>query len=238
MKYNSFFPILILFLLGSIDARGQQPMSNADSVSFFLGYMYGKQISTSNIEGFNVDAFSGGLKNAVNQISVGMNDQEINAFLQKYFTNLQRKANDALLKQGREFLEENSKREGITTLPSGLQYRIIRQGTGAKPKAVDDVEVIYHGTLIDGTVFDSAKERGTPLKLSVSGVIRGFSEALQLMPEGSIWEIFIPAELGYGENVNPQGKIRPNSVLIFEIDLLKVVKKETIIPKTEPNYFQ
>ena len=136
------------------------------------------------------------------------------------------KENENNLKEGEKFLEENKKKSGVVTTPSGLQYKIIKEGDGIKPSIQDNVDVIYHGTLIDGTVFDSSKERGKTESMSVSRVVAGFSEALTLMPEGSIWEVYIPADLGYGTNVRPGGLIKPNSVLIFEIDLVKVIKPE------------
>ena len=132
------------------------------------------------------------------------------------------------LKEGRDFLETNSQRQDVVTLPSGLQYRIIKDGTGIKPTVDDKVEASYHGTLIDGTVFDSLKERGKTAEFNLSSLISGFREALTLMNEGAVWEVYIPAELGYANrSVDMHGSIiMPNSVLIFEIDLLKVIKKE------------
>ncbi|MDR0714347.1 MAG: FKBP-type peptidyl-prolyl cis-trans isomerase [Bacteroidales bacterium] len=205
-----------------------------DSVSFYLGYLYGGQISRSMPDGFNVDAFVEGAKRSVEAADI--NEEHANRFLQHYFTRMQQKINDDYLQEGRKFLAENAKKQGVITLPDGLQYRVITAGTGSRqPLSADEVEVMYHGTLPDGTVFDSSRERGTPAVFPVSGVIPGFSEALQMMTEGAKWEIYIPAELGYGERVNPQSGIKPNSVLIFEIELLKILVKEQAIPVAEPN---
>ena len=122
----------------------------------------------------------------------------------------------------KQFLEENAKKEGITVLPSGLQYKVLTAGVGAKPKATDRVKVHYTGSLIDGTVFDSSEQRGEPITFSLNGVIKGWTEILQLMPVGSKWTVYIPAELGYGEY--GQGSIPGNSTLIFDIELLEIVK--------------
>ena len=121
-----------------------------------------------------------------------------------------------------KFLAENGKREGVVTLPSGLQYEVITEGTGKKPSATDTVSCHYHGTLIDGTVFDSSVRRNQPAEFPVNGVIKGWVEALQLMSEGAKWKLFIPANLAYGERGAGQS-IEPNSTLIFEVELLKVL---------------
>jgi FKBP-type peptidyl-prolyl cis-trans isomerase FklB len=125
------------------------------------------------------------------------------------------------LEEGKKFLVENQKKEGIKTLPSGLQYKVLTEGSGKTPKAEDTVTVNYKGTLIDGTEFDSSYKRGQPATFQVKGVIKGWTEALQLMKEGSKWQLFIPPELGYGER-GAGSTILPNSTLIFEVELLTV----------------
>jgi FKBP-type peptidyl-prolyl cis-trans isomerase FklB len=126
-------------------------------------------------------------------------------------------------KAGEAFLAENRKQPGVVSLPSGLQYQILKESTGVKPAATDKVKVHYTGTLLDGTVFDSSVQRGEPLEISVNGVIPGWIEALQLMPVGSKWKLFIPSHLAYGDN--PAGpSIKPGSTLIFEVELLDIVK--------------
>ncbi|MDR0814243.1 MAG: FKBP-type peptidyl-prolyl cis-trans isomerase, partial [Bacteroidales bacterium] len=169
---------------------------------------------------------------------VAITDVEANQFLQNYFTKEQQRVNQKQLDEGKKFLAENAAKEGIITLPSGLQYKVLKEGTGAKPTATDEAEVMYHGTLVDGTVFDSSKERGEPATFPVNRVIPGFSEALQLMGEGAVWVIYVPAELGYGENPDPRSGIKPNSVLIFELELQKVIKTDAGIPQVEPNLFK
>jgi FKBP-type peptidyl-prolyl cis-trans isomerase len=124
------------------------------------------------------------------------------------------------LQAGEEFLAENAKRDGVVSLPSGLQYRVLEPGSGRQPAATDTVTVHYRGTLIDGTEFDSSYSRNKPATFRADRVIEGWREALQLMPEGAKWELFIPARLGYGER--GAGKIQPDSTLIFEVQLIKV----------------
>jgi FKBP-type peptidyl-prolyl cis-trans isomerase FklB len=133
----------------------------------------------------------------------------------------QKAAGEKNLKEGEAFLTANAKKEGVKTTASGLQYRVSKSGAGKSPKATDSVKVHYHGTLIDGTVFDSSIERGMPITFAVNGVIAGWTEALQLMKEGDKWTLYIPSKLAYGER-GPGGKIGPNSTLIFEVELLSV----------------
>jgi FKBP-type peptidyl-prolyl cis-trans isomerase FklB len=125
------------------------------------------------------------------------------------------------LKEGKAFLAENGKKEGVTTLPSGLQYKVIREGTGVSPKATDNVTVHYKGTLIDGTEFDSSYKRNEPATFRTDRVIPGWTEALQLMKPGGRWQLFIPANLAYGER-GAGSRIGPNSALVFEVELVKV----------------
>lgn len=129
------------------------------------------------------------------------------------------------VKEGDEFLAKNGKLEGVKTTASGLQYKVVKSGTGKTPKATDTVKVHYHGTLIDGTVFDSSVERGDPVSFQVGGVIPGWVEALQLMKEGDKWKLFIPAKLAYG-NRSPGGGISPGSTLLFDVELLSVEKAQ------------
>ena len=152
-----------------------------------------------------------------------MDPQEANKLLQEYFTKQQDEMLNQNLEIGRAFLEENKKKANVVELPSGLQYEILTEGTGEKPKATDSVKCHYHGTLIDGTVFDSSVERGQPATFGVNQVIKGWVEALQLMPVGSKWRLFIPSELAYGKQ-GAGRSIQPNSALIFEVELLEIEK--------------
>lgn len=152
-----------------------------------------------------------------------MTEEEANEIIRVFFENAGKKAGQANLEEGNAFLEKNKAREGVTTTESGLQYEIITEGTGPKPTAEDQVRVHYHGTLIDGTVFDSSVDRGEPAVFGVGQVIPGWTEALQLMPVGSKWKVFIPSSIGYGER-GAGAKIGPNATLIFEVELLEIVK--------------
>ena len=143
------------------------------------------------------------------------------AITQGYFMKAQSMEGGKNKEAGQKFLADNGKRAGVTTTASGLQYEVIKTGTGPKPKAENTVKVHYHGTTIDGTVFDSSVERGEPVTFGLGQVIKGWTEALQLMPVGSKWKIYIPSELGYGEQAAGP-KIKPNSVLIFEVELISI----------------
>ena len=237
VMYNkySFLGILVTATLLMAACSGGKPnykvslKSDFDSASYYFGFYLGATLANSGIEGvddINFNALAKGIKEGISNYTDEEKHMELNMFLSSYLPKLQERANERLLKEGQDFLEANKKKSGIVTLPSGLQYKIIREGDGIKPTSQDDVEVVYHGTLIDGTVFDSSKDRGDTTKFNVSRVVPGFSEALTLMSEGSIWEVYIPSELGYGSQPRPGGLIKPNSVLIFEIDMVKVIKNE------------
>ncbi|MDR0814697.1 MAG: FKBP-type peptidyl-prolyl cis-trans isomerase [Bacteroidales bacterium] len=228
MKKLTYFAIISLSVI-ILASCGSKPNYNVplkadvDSVGYYLGYY--QSVSMKGIgDDVNIDAIAKGwAEGRVAPDSVLQEKmQQAQMYLNQYFQTVQVRNAEKGLKEGQDFLEANKKKQGIVTMPSGLQYRIIKEGTGIKPAREDNVDVVYHGTLTDGTVFDSSKERQDTVTFPVGGVVPGFSEALTLMPEGSIWEVFIPAELGYGEN--PRGKIKANSVLIFELNLVKVAK--------------
>lgn len=141
--------------------------------------------------------------------------------LQDKLSQFKNKVADDNLAQGKQFLEENGKKPGVVVLASGLQYEIITEGTGPKPKATDKVTCHYHGTLIDGTIFDSSVQRGQPATFPLNMVIKGWTEGLQLMSQGSKWRFFIPPQLGYGDR-QVSAKIGPNSTLIFDVELLGI----------------
>ena len=198
--------------------------NDTDSASYYLGYNFGAQVANSDIDGFNTNAMAKGVQDAIKhgkKVDEALM-QEMQTFLNNYFTNLQTRTVEKNLKEGQAFLEENKKKPGVVTLPSGLQYKIIKDGSGEKPTKEDQVDVVYRGTLIDGTEFDNSKDHGDTVTFSVDRVVPGFTEALTLMNEGSNWEVYIPAELGYGEH--SRSPIKPNSVLIFELNLVKVKK--------------
>ena len=150
-----------------------------------------------------------------------MTSEEANMVLQEFFGSLQAKQHEGNITAGKEFLAANAKNEGVITLASGLQYQVLTAGSGVKPTANDQVECHYHGTLINGTVFDSSVERGEPAVFPVSGVIQGWVEALQLMAVGSKWKLFIPSNLAYGER-GAGNSIGPHTTLVFEVELLAI----------------
>ena len=148
---------------------------------------------------------------------------EAKEVINEYFIKLQKEKMEINKKAGEEFLHINKGRAGVVELPSGLQYQVLKQGNGAKPSVTDKVKCHYHGTLINGTVFDSSVQRGQPAVFGVNQVIPGWVEALQLMPVGSKWRLFIPSNLAYGEHGAGE-MIEPNSTLIFDVELLDIVK--------------
>lgn len=195
-----------------------------DSLSYSLGVSIGNNFKSNQLETVDVDQIAKGMKDALSG-TTAVTQEQADATIQKYMADREKVKGDENLKKGKAFLEENKKKEGVKTTASGLQYIVLKEGTGAKPTINDKVTTHYHGTLIDGTVFDSSVERGQPATFPVSGVIPGWTEALQLMPVGSKWKLFVPSELAYGER-GAGGKIAGNSVLIFEVELLKIEAPE------------
>ena len=192
-----------------------------DSISYAIGMNIAGNLKQQNLK-VNSEMMAKAIDQILNGQPTWMEGNAANAYIQGYFQNESMKKGAANQKVGEKFLAENKSKAGIITLPSGMQYQVMTAGTGAKPASTDKVKVHYHGTLIDGTVFDSSVERGQPAEFGVTQVIQGWIEALQLMPVGSKWKLFIPSNLAYG----PQGppSIGPNQVLIFEVELLDIVK--------------
>ena len=193
-----------------------------DKISYALGLSIGNNFLTSGIKEVKIDDFVQGMQDVLNQSQLAMSYDEAKQVINDYFTKLQSERMELNKKAGEEFLAINKNREGVVTLPSGLQYEILKKGEGKIPTATDQVKCHYHGTLIDGTVFDSSVERGTPATFGVNQVIPGWVEALQLMPVGSKWKLFIPSNLAYGESGAGQ-TIEPNSTLIFEVEVLDII---------------
>jgi FKBP-type peptidyl-prolyl cis-trans isomerase FklB len=204
------------------------PSSKIDSVSYAIGISIAKSFETEFPE-INLDQFMYGLSSKLSKEGETiMNDTDAQKIVENYFKSKkeasmsQEKDNySSVIKEGEDFLIKNAKRKNIITLASGLQYEILTKGNGAKPGPTDKIEAHYHGTLLDGTVFDSSVERGTPIALSVNGVIKGWTEALQLMSVGSKWKLFIPYNLAYGER-GAGALIKPYSTLIFEVELISI----------------
>ncbi|HEC42142.1 MAG TPA: FKBP-type peptidyl-prolyl cis-trans isomerase [Bacteroides sp.] len=193
-----------------------------DSVAYMIGHNIGINLGQSPMTDINMEAISKGIQDAIDGEELFMDQYAANAYIGEYMQNLEATAFDGNLEEGREFLDENKKRVGIVTTETDLQYEILVEGNGPKPADTDNVTVHYHGTLIDGTVFDSSVDRGEPAQFGVNQVIAGWTEVLKLMPVGSKWKIYIPSEIAYGDSPRPGGPIEPNMALIFEIELISI----------------
>lgn len=194
-----------------------------DKVSYALGLSIGNNFQNSGINDLQIEDFVKGLNDVLGDVTPEISYDEAKQILNDFFMNLQKGKLELNKKAGEEFLSINKGKAGVVTLPSGLQYEVLQKGTGAKPTASDKVKCHYHGTLINGAVFDSSVERGEPAVFGVSQVIPGWVEALQLMEVGSKWRLFIPSDLAYGEN-GAGDAIEPNSALVFDVELLDIVK--------------
>ena len=194
-----------------------------DKFSYAIGLGIGQNLLSMGAQGINVEDFAQAIADVLNRKETAISHNEARDIVNQYSAELEAKMNAENIEKGKAFLAENAKREGVVTLPSGLQYEVITEGTGIKPSANDQVKCHYEGTLIDGTLFDSSVKRGQPAVFGVSQVIKGWVEALQLMPEGSKWKLYIPSELGYGSQQAGE-MIPPYSTLIFEVELIKVIK--------------
>lgn len=221
----------LVFFAGQAVAEEKKPMSEKEKLSYSIGYTQGNnmtgffkaqsvELDTNTV----VEAFKAGFSGAKPVLT----EQEIHQTLSELQKNIAAKQAEGMKetaeknkKAGEAFLAENKKKEGVITLPDGLQYKVLKEGAGKTPKATDKVQVNYRGTLIDGREFDSSYKRGEPATFQVNAVIPGWAEALQLMKAGSKWEVFIPSSLAYGEK-GAGHMIGPDSTLIFEIELLSI----------------
>lgn len=225
---------LVAAAAGSALAVDAGLKSDDQKVGYAIGTDIGKTFAEMNADGNNVnfDALLAGIHDAYEKKELKMSPEEMETamrdFAQKRQAQLKAKAEKALADNkaaSEKFLEENAKKDGVKTTASGLQYKIIKEGTGAAPKANDDVTVEYEGRLIDGKVFDSSKNSGKPVTFNVQEVIPGWVEGLQLMKEGSEYTFYIPAKLAYGDYGQPQAGIMPGSALVFDVKLVKVESK-------------
>ena len=182
----------------------------------------GANLKNEGISGLDMKSVMEGMEAILNDKTPELSQREATQILNKFFSELEEKQNSDAINKGRAFLTSNGARPGVVSLKSGLQYEVIKEGNGRKPKATDTVRCHYEGTLIDGTVFDSSVRRGEPADFPVNGVIAGWVEALQLMPVVSKWKLFIPYELAYGER-GAGRSIPPYSALIFEVELLEIL---------------
>jgi FKBP-type peptidyl-prolyl cis-trans isomerase FklB len=211
---------------GGVDLK-----SDKQKGSYSIGYAIGNNVrhQLGGADDLELSAFLQGVREAITAGKATLSPKERNDALQKFVPEMQRKQAESISAASKvnrqkqhDFFAANKNKDGVKATASGLQYIVLKEGTGKQPKADDHVKVHYHGTLLNGTVFDSSVDRGEPASLAVNGVIHGWTEALQLMKEGSKWRVFVPAELAYGKTGTPGGPIGPNEMLIFEIELLKV----------------
>lgn len=193
-----------------------------DKFSYAIGLGIGQNLLGMGAKSLSVDDFAQAINDVLNGNPTAITHQEAREIVNAYFAELEQKINAENIEKGEKFLEENKNNPAIKTLPSGLQYEVITEGNGKKPKATDQVRCHYEGTLIDGTLFDSSIQRGQPAVFGVNQVIPGWVEALQLMSEGAKWKLYIPSELGYGKQGAGE-MIPPHSTLIFEVELIEVL---------------
>jgi FKBP-type peptidyl-prolyl cis-trans isomerase FklB len=212
--------------------------TDKDKVSYAIGVNIGKSMRKDTVD-IDPAIFSRGMKDALSGGKLLLTDEEMKVALTKLQTDLRAKQEQAAQKAGEinkkagdDFLAQNKTKEGVVALPNGLQYKILKEGTGPKPSATDSVVCNYRGTLLDGTEFDSSYKRGQPATFPVSGVIKGWTEAVQLMPVGSKWQLFVPADLAYG-NRGAGPDIGPNATLIFEVELLSIQNKAAQAPNPQ-----
>lgn len=214
---------------GAQDQSTAPAAPKVDPVSYIIGNNIGNNFKQEGLE-IDLDSLLAGMKDALAGAPSKYSDAQIREIMVKFQQEMQEKqeAKAAELakknaEEGKAFLEKNGKRDGVVTTASGLQYEVLKPGNGPKPSASDTVKVHYHGTLIDGTVFDSSVERDEPVEFPLDRVIKGWTEGVQLMPVGSKYKFYIPSALAYGER-GTQGPIGPNATLIFEVELLEIVK--------------
>lgn len=193
-----------------------------DKFSYAIGLGIGQNLLAMGARDLHVDDFAQAVKDVLEGNKTAITHNEAREIVNNYFTELENRVNAENIAKGKTFLEENKKNPNIVTLPSGLQYEVVREGNGRRPKATDRVRCHYEGTLIDGTLFDSSVKRGEPAVFGVNQVIKGWVEALQLMSEGAKWKLYIPSELAYGAQGAGE-MIPPHSTLIFEVELIEVL---------------
>jgi FKBP-type peptidyl-prolyl cis-trans isomerase FklB len=232
MRYHLAVLVGVLFLTHQVQAQDPETLkTKKDKVSYSMGVDIGRTLKSKEID-VDPEVLARGLKDALTGSQPAMKDEEmvdtLNSFKEDFIAKKREEASkmgEQNKKEGEAFLTANKKKEGVVTLPSGLQYKVTKQGTGKKPKATDTVTVHYRGTLVNGKEFDSSYSRGKPVTFPVNGVIRGWTEALQLMQEGAKWQLFIPPNLAYGERgAGPD--IGPNATLIFEVELISAEEKK------------
>lgn len=234
MKKLNYLVVTLLTLVGIFTVSCQSRKSvdlktGIDSASYAIGILNGgsfKQNLATLPETVSTDALLAGFEESFRDENdkFKMTPEEAQTFIQAYFSSAQERINNKNKEEGAKFLEENKTKPGVITTESGLQYQVITEGTGPKPKETDRVKVHYTGTTLDGTVFDSSIDRGEPMTFGVNQVIKGWTEGLQIMPVGSKYIFWIPSDLAYGEQ-HRSAEITPNSMLKFEVELLEIVEE-------------
>jgi FKBP-type peptidyl-prolyl cis-trans isomerase FklB len=230
MQLKSILLVTGLSVFAFTACNGQKKMdknaalkTEIDSVSYSLGVNIGNNLKGQGFGDINIAAMMKAMEDVMGEKKLSIGEEEANGIIQNYFASMMEKKANEGRKAGETFLAENAKKAGVTTTASGLQYEVLKMGEGPKPVATDKVTVHYHGTLTDGKVFDSSVDRGEPASFPLNGVITGWTEALQLMPVGSKFRIYLPSDLAYGERGAGQ-LIGPHATLIFEVELLSIDK--------------
>lgn len=213
--------VLIMFVAGTSASVAQELKTLKDSIAYSLGVMIGENLEKEGYKDVPLDILFSAIEKSIKDEATLMDLPECESFVRFASSQVKMRQYESNKIAGEQFLQENKSKPGVKTLDNGLQYEILREGDGAKPSATDEVIVHYHGTLIDGTIFDSSVNRGESISFPLNRVIKGWTEILQLMPVGSKWRVYIPHDLAYGDrSAGPY--IQPYSMLIFEIELLGI----------------
>ena len=236
MKFTRLSIVVVLAFAVTALAEDKPPQLKdlKDKASYSIGLNIGFNLKRQNVE-LNQDAFLAGMKDALNNRKPALSEQEVRETMMAFEKDIQGKQQESAKKNQADadkFLTENKSREGVKATASGLQYKVLKEGAGAQPKASDTVTVNYRGTLLDGTEFDSSYKRGQPATFPVGGVIKGWTEALQMMKVGSKYQLFVPPNLAYGEQA--RGSIPPNALLTFEVELMDVKSPAGASPGASP----
>ncbi len=235
MKLKFFVTALVLSTIagGVFAAEAEKaPIAESEKLGYSLGAMFGSRMKEMH-DNLDAEWVAKGIHDALSGQKLALNQSDMEEQIQKAQRAAAEKMQKQMLEMGQknlekanEFLKENGKKSDIVTTKSGLQYKVLTAGKGIKPSETNEVTVHYEGKLLDGTVFDSSYPQGQPATFRLNRVISGWTEALQMMPEGSTWELYIPSDLAYGQNGAPQGGIGPNSLLVFKVELINVNASE------------
>jgi len=196
--------------------------SKLEKASYCLGVNIASSMQQQGVTEVNAESFIQGIKDIYGGAELKINPEQIGTIIQEFMEESKQVQFQKNIDEGNSFLAKNKLRTEVTTLESGLQYEVLSEGSGESPKATDNVTTHYHGTLIDGTVFDSSVQRGQPASFPVNGVIKGWVEALQLMKVGAKWRLYVPQDLAYGANPHPGGPIEPYATLVFDVELISI----------------